>query len=374
MLVFYNGDILNDDSINKLNDSIDNVIEDKEAVNLDYDLLTFALKNMLINRKPIKSRPKAVETYLSKEEAIKTMLNFFKSIDEEYYNKAIQTVLQQSNKIKMNIYNRKKIKNYDLQDENGIKEYDIGGSVSSRKGFSIVHIPVNDDKHLTIDELYTLVHEIVHLFDRPDTYTAPTKNDLIEKGNFEEDKIDAVDLLSESITILFEGMLTDYLLKNTTYSRSAIKEHICYRTKNLYIHTEQVYAMLLLAKQKEKEDIISREWIKNTILNNYFNPEYIKAILDNIINNNGEGMQIEKRYAIAGLIYPTIIKQYLNDKENGVKKIKQYIELVKNNDFYGALSVFDIQLNKEGINKLAQISGEQEHFWNQIIESEEHSL
>ena len=64
---------------------------------------------------------------------------------------------------------------------------------------------------------------------------------------------------------------------------------------------------------------------------------------------DSRNMLYEKRYALGGLIAPTIIKKY---KEEGAEPLKRYLEESKNENFKGAMDVLGIELNQEGINQL----------------------
>lgn len=60
-------------------------------------------------------------------------------------------------------------------------------------------------------------------------------------------------------------------------------------------------------------------------------------------------MLYQKRYAIGGLISPTIIKRY---KEEGAGTLKEYLKESKNENFEDAMEVLGIELNEQGINQL----------------------
>ena len=62
-------------------------------------------------------------------------------------------------------------------------------------------------------------------------------------------------------------------------------------------------------------------------------------------------------------IAPTIVQRYMQDRKEGAKLLKQYVEHVKNNNLKEALATFDIEINEEGFKKLAQVASRQEQFF-----------
>ena len=60
----------------------------------------------------------------------------------------------------------------------------------------------------------------------------------------------------------------------------------------------------------------------------------------------------DRKYVLAELFVPTMIKKYKENKEEGNKRILNYLNAVKNNDFKGALLAFDITLNRAGLEEL----------------------
>ena len=60
------------------------------------------------------------------------------------------------------------------------------------------------------------------------------------------------------------------------------------------------------------------------------------------------------RYAIGGLVAPTIIKAYEYDKQNGTQKLKAYLKAVYDDNFEGALNALGIEPTPEGISILVK--------------------
>lgn len=258
----------------------------------------------------------------------------------------------------MIIYNVHEIEDFSEEDEVGLLKYTQNANVEARSGYASVHIPTKkeldseDEKILGKDEcgledLYAAVHEISHLFDLDLEKGKPDKEELVGGQGQREIRITR-ELTGEATTIAFEGLLSDYLLKNTSISKEAIQKMNALRINSYLNDARLVYAKLLLARQKEENGEITLGFVENLMRDNGFSMQYIRKLANNIIHNPQE-MLYQKRYAIGGLISPTIIKRY---KKEGAGTLKEYLKELKNENFEGAMNVLGIQLNEEGVNQL----------------------
>lgn len=350
--------VMREKFLNKLNTAIDKVIEEKDAMDLDYDFIEKSLGAMIRNVKNIEVGKITVLTPIAKEEMLKVTLDFFESIDPELHKKAVDTILQQTENIKMRIYNIHKIKDFKKRDENGVLEYTEKGSVYSSNGYATVHVPTKrelepeeenilDKNSCTLEDLYAMVHEISHLFDLDLELGKPDKEELSGGRDKRKTRITR-ELLGEATAISFEGMLSEYLLKNEIYSKGAIQE-IANLSMNSYLNDARlVYAKLLLAREKERNGEIKAEYVEKFMRDNGFTTQYIRRMASNIINDPRD-MLFEKRYAFGGLIAPTIIKKY---KEEGEEPLKRYLHEAKKENFEGAMEAIGIELNEQGLNQL----------------------
>lgn len=345
-------------SLEELNSAIDRVIEEKESMDLDYDLIEKTLGIMLRNIRSVPVSPITVITQIKKEEMLKVTLDFFKSIDPELHRKAVDTILQQSDKIKMNIYNIHEIKDFSKEDELGLLQYTYNGNVESRNGFARVNIPTKrelnsrEEKLLnrdecTLEDLYAVVHEIAHLFDLDLETGKPDKEEIAGRRSKRKRNITR-ELLGEATATAFEGMFTEYLLENRLYSKGAIQE-IANLTLNSNLQDARlVYTKLFLAREKSIGGYITSEYIEKFMRDNGFSTQYIRRMATSVISDPRD-MIYEKRYALGGLIAPTIIKKY---KEGGPSALKKYLEEAKEGNFEGAMDALGIELNEQGINQL----------------------
>lgn len=373
--------VMREKFLEELNKSIDVTIKEKERMKINYDWIEKITGKMTQNRTNNRKKypianvirnncPRPVElSTMNTDEMIKLAVDFFKSIDENIYKLAVETILQQKEKISMYIYNIHNIKDFSETEDNGIIKYDKDGSVMYDNGNAIVHIPLGDKKKensdniCSLDDAYLLVHEISHLFDVNLEDTLP-KIQLREQSEKKTTiKINETrELLAETTAIAFEGLFRDYLLQNTLYSKEEILQNQRDRLTSSYNHAESVYANLLLARIKEKKgekEKISNEDIEEIMCKFNLSVQDVRFVARRVIASKG-GMQMEKRYAIAGLLAPTIVQGYRKDKEQGKILLKRYLEEIKNNNFQGALDVFGITTSNEGISKLIQALNEQE--------------
>lgn len=309
MINFSDFVLIDDPTLQKLNSKIDEVISEKNSMPINYDLLEQVLGSILKHsryREPISF---STVVQIKKDEMLGLTLDFFKSIDERLYEEAVNTIIKKHNNIKVNIYNVHDVKDFNQENEFGLPDYDKGGSVQSFRGKATVHVPTNikipakaseliDKDSCTLEDLYTLVHEIAHLFDLNMSYdiiTGQGQNNAVTR-----------ELLCEATTIAFEGLLTEYLLKNTNYPKKKIQDIMKETINSTFLDARNSYAKLVLAREKAKSGTITKEFIEDFVRKNNFSPGFAKHMIQDIIRKP-KGIQWIKRYALAKLISPTII-------------------------------------------------------------------
>ena len=342
-----------DSLIEELNRKIDIVIEEKQRLNIDYSLLERIMLEILKSTRYIKEQQTSYIIPIKKEEIIKIALDFFKSVDIDFYKKALKVLMQQHNNIETNVYNVNEIVDFDEVDEKGFLKYTERGNVTSEDFHAVVHVPIQEgiseyEANIiglksdigTVEDIYTLVHEISHLFDL-DLKMKPTQE------HAERAKISR-EFIGESTTIAFEQMLTQYLLDNKLFPQDIIREYEIFRSNGIYTDTKIAYTELLLSRIKEKDGEITREKILDIMKEKGLSYGYALDILKRVIDNNMD-INYKKRYVLARLISPTIMKTY---KTDGANAIKEYLELAKDGDYEGALKRLGITMDKNGMNEL----------------------
>lgn len=105
---------------------------------------------------------------------------------------------------------------------------------------------------------------------------------------------------------------------------------------------------MLLAREKKERGEITLDFIEKLMRDYNLSIQDVRYIASSIINSPKD-MLMQNRYAIGGLLAPTIIKIY---KTKGVEAIKGYLEEAKKCDLESALNQLGVQLNDEGINEV----------------------
>jgi len=368
-MLIYNNMGIDEEMLKRINDVADKVIREKRRVNIDYELLEKILRKRLNETVRRNSSNIEIVIPIKKEIMIKTALDFLKSLDEEFYKKATALILQEDNKIKMNIYNKHKIKEYGQEDEFGVREFTETGEVDTYRGRANINIPIEgqlkkgkeeilEENTGTLKDLYILVHEITHLFDFDITKTSPKKEELLGKKSKYIHSL-VRDMLCETTTFMFEDLLTDYLLKEGVYSKDAIKQENNRRINSSIGDSRLVYTQLLLAKEKEKNGVITKDSVERLMRENNISPMQVQKIAMQLVNNK-DSMLFRNRYALAGIIEPTKEKKYNDDKEDGIKVIKQYLKETKEDNLEGVFEILGIEKNENGINELIKNMKERE--------------
>lgn len=357
--------VLDEYFLGKLNRAIGKTVQEKEEFDIDYDLLEKVLEAEIKNKRFRRTGPINKVVPIKKEELLAVALNFFESIDDEFYGKARDVILGQLKRIKMNMYLLHDMRDFSAKDEHGIREYTRDASVQTDRGFSVVHIPLQErvksqeanvilkKDEGTLGDLYTIVHEISHLFDLRQADTIPSKEEIAQGRNFAPRKSVTRELLGEATAIAFEGLLTDYLLKKGLYPESAVRDIENTRANNSLADARIVYTKLMLAKQKVRNGNITNEYIEEMMKQNDMSVYDARDLARKIVQDNRKTMY-RNRYAVGGLVAPTIIKAYERDKENGTQSLKEYLKAVYDDNFEGALRAIGIEPNAQGINTLAK--------------------
>ena len=350
---------MNNSFLEQWNRAIDGTIREKQRFNINYPMLENVLAASIKNQRFRRIGPIDKLIPVKKEEIISVALNFFQSIDEELYNEALKVILGQRDRTKMGIYNTHEVQNFNEKDENGMPKYTRDGNVTTYYGNSYVHIPLQERLHKkeskilgkeegTLEDIYTLVHEIAHLFDLNKADTSTKVEEIVEPDRRINKRKVTRELLGEATTIAFEGLLTDYLLANHLYPESAIRDIANSRANSSLSDARIAYAKLVLAAEKEKNGEIKLEFVEKMMKENNMSVQDVRRTARRIIDDD-KGALYRNRYAIGGLIAPTIIKAYEHDKQHGTQKLKAYLKAVYDDNFEGALHALGIEPNEQGI-------------------------
>lgn len=237
-------------------------------------------------------------------------------------------------------------------------KYTTYGVVQNSYGCALVNIPTSSEltkkeaniinkNNPTLEDLYLIVHELSHILDLNLEIGKTTKKEIAGEQEIYEDNITR-ELTAEATAIAFEGLLSDYLLENKAYPKAAIQQISNRRINSCLQKARTVYTKLILAREKEEKGKISLDFIENNMRNYGLSVQGVRGIANNIVNYPDD-ILMQNRYAIGGLIAPTIVKTY---KEKGAEPIKAYLEYAKQCDLKLALNQIGMQLDNEGIERL----------------------
>jgi len=234
-----------------LNQSIDNVIRelenDKDMQNLDYynfiknSMDVICKKNSLCVENPNQEIP-----IIHEDKMFDIILSFFQSIDEDFYDKV--------NKILNNNYPNTKTYIYDFHsdDPKGTTQYSIlyfdgKAEVFFPLGYRVTKEKLQEIRNTygedfyTLDDLYSITHELAHLLD-------------INPENFTKEPGPTREILAEVTPGIFENLLTSYLLKNGFFDRDSILNKQNNINNKLLTHAHLTRLKLLLADIKKTKE------------------------------------------------------------------------------------------------------------------------
>ena len=359
---------MDDITLKKLNEVADKMIKNKVEFCLDSELLFYMAEKMK-SLNPIENDIKSVNILVSREETLKRVLEFYKSVDIDYYSDALDYLLQLKRNKSLKIFdaNKKRLSNVEKNAIrlNGFNQY---GYICNT---SRIYIPVKrgereEEKRIcnkNTDVIYdseTIVHEIAHSFDMEKTegifsIAANIKEYNIHKSK-EMDKIKEKireknkvrSLFMETTAVSFERLYLQYLMDNTNYPKNCIKQLLKRRINNSLAAAEQYVDFTRIMKIKEENKKISNNDIEILTEEYGEDREKIDERLDTVIRRY-EQRDIAIRYIIACLFTPTIMKNYY---EKGPEVLKKYIAAVKNNSVDEIFNLLQIEKSKKGIDLL----------------------
>ena len=354
---------ITDELIDLINVLADEIIITKKKLTIDYDFLEKILGATLINEVNVPKKPKmSIKPIIpiEKSKMLSIVLDFFKSIDEDFYKQAVSIMLHQNKNLKLNIYNINKINNFNQINEMGILENTERAGVFYNGAAATINIPtkralspeesekVLKDNECLLEDAYVLVHEIGHLLDCELESKAIFGNDILSPGNCVTKTTVTSYLLTESTAATFEMLFTEYLLANNICSKDAVIQISNEIFERWFEYVQIVYIELLLAKEKELNETISKEFIEKMMKQNGWTPEFVEKGIKYIVNFPDD-MVYASRYAIANLVAPTIAETY---NQKGAEPLLEYCEMIKSNNLKKALKTVGISLNQIGIEQV----------------------
>jgi len=276
-------------------------------------------------------------TVIQEDKMFEVILDFFKSINIEFYNKALEILKNKYPNTKTYIYD------FHRDDPNHLTHY----CIHYEKGKAEIFLPLryrlseNQSKEIdlkygenfyTIDDLYSITHEISHLFD-------------IKPENYTNDPSETRDVLTEITPGIFELLLSDYLLKNKIFEEKVISEKKLSINNRLLTHANLCRIKLKFLELKRKKGKITQEDIELMIEDDILDNDEFVNILNLIVCSDVKVVE-NKRYAFCGMCSPIIFQRCKMHSEQNL--LKKYLdECAQNVPFTDILIGFGIDFKRE---------------------------
>ena len=243
---------------------------------IDYDLLYRCSSMMFKNLKIKDYNFEKITKFSDIEDSKKIALEFFKSIDQELYEKA-KAIVEGNSDIKLEIY---KFNNND-----NARPRDC--CVITKNGKSTVHIPYEEN----IEDIYSLVHELSHTFDLDPNKDPSTRQ-----------------MLGEVTPFCFEYMLDYYLIEHGVVDKNDVANRQKRRIVSSYNDGMNTFAKIELMQIKERKNI-EEEDIINLQQRYKLVDEQVQIILNDVLHSPSNA-HYRARYMTAQLICLRYMEQY----------------------------------------------------------------
>ena len=345
--------VLDEKQLKKLNEYLNGVIEERENLKIDWEKIQYLMEQFCMYR-PRPYDEEEIVPSMKKEEIIAIVLDFYKSFGPNVYEKVKNAIFQLNGNIKTKIYNVHSIKEeeFDVEDEDGLPKYSKESSVDTLSGKATVHIPLDIEQatgtiqrtgsNATIIDLYALTHEIAHLLDlKLSEYDGPNHTR---------------ELLGETTAFSFEIALTDYLLKLGTLPREAIVQQYNENLDYLGACGEEVHMLLCLSDEKMKKQMVTEDFLQEYMKKYGLPLEYVRFTIYKLVESKAS-LVYQKRYAIAGMLAPTIAKKM--QEPGGIARLETYLREAQNDNYEKAIEAFGIEESDDGIQMLLANLNEQ---------------
>lgn len=323
-----------------LNSSIDNVIREIEndnyMQNSDYIHFIKNAMNTICNKVSYcVESPNQEIPIIHEDKMFEIILSFFRSIDNDFYDKANKILNNKYPNTKTYIYDfhkddPKELTQYSIHYFDGKAEifFPLGYKMSKEK-LQAIRTEYGEDFY-TLDDLYSITHELSHLFD-------------INPEEFTTEPSSTREMLAEVTPGVFENLLTDFLLKNGFFDKDAITNKKSSINNKLLTHAHLTRLKLLLAEIKKNKGLISKDDILKIMKNELIDPEHFKDLMY-LIAYSDTNITTGKRYAISRMCSPII---YEKCKSNSNLLKKYLTACAENLPFTDILKEFGIGFTKQ---------------------------
>ena len=301
---------------------------------------------------------------MEKNKMVKCALDFLRSIDLNLYLSTLKMIIGLNSTDDIKMYNYHGVTDFSRKDKDGFRDFEERSQRMSDNGKSRIYLVlmenigrdealrlskmVNLNDVCTYSDLFKLVHELAHGFDKKNNGISIV-TDVGSLGIDENKDIPktAETYLSETTAILFENLLADYMIKQNPSNRAAVEQIMRKRIKSNRLATDSVGIKTSMMLAYKRSKIVFDERVETFSELFDIDSEDFKESLKEL-----PVLYYDRKYALAELFVPTMIKKYKENRIRGIGRLLEYLEAVKNNDFKGALDAFDITLDKKGLDLL----------------------
>ena len=272
---------------------------------------------------------------------------FYKDLDTEFYRKALDILL--------NLKKQHSFEFFDPDGEMTQEQYSAqnhygGGMINMDEFTGLKKIFISNCSESYIQLTGSTVHEIAHTFSSF-TYTNPFAI-MVDKNEYRKRTIRK--LFDETTAITIEELFFEKTLKDGKVEESLPKAAMIKRYNDCTKHTIRCYEYLKLGFMMKKKGYIEENDIIESINNmeiagDAFETIELSDIVVNSLANDIHELYNTSGYALAGLLYPRLIKLY---NEKGISVIKNWIKAVESCSFAEIYKVLEIKPNREGLDTL----------------------
>lgn len=310
----------NNINIEEINELTDNVARSRYK-NVDYAYISELAKRVLQVPANMVSLHQncSYEYSISKEETIKIALDFFKELDQEFYEKALNIIEGKDENISIDIFN---VSDYNRNSYDSEKNSEAKLLHNGNKKKIIIPLKGN------IEDIYSIVHEISHTYDIPQ--------------NLNSSRIMLADVTSEC----FERML-DYYLENNEDINETLKKDVFNVKKDslakTYFSSLDYIIKYEFFNYKNHNGQLKKGDVKSIMSRFTLPPNIVMEYL----KNNSQDISYSARYILGGIASEEFLQIYKKDPKESVDKIKRYMQKIKENRGIDALKEIDVNMEEK---------------------------
>ena len=304
--------------LDELNQIIDNIARSRwQGVDYSYidDLSLKLLRN--IPREKLGTSLFEYKANVSKEDTINIALDFFRNLDEDFYQKAKRIIDGNSTDIRI-IWKEHQSDSESMEIASTNKPVVEHGSLGTN-----IYIPLQGN----IEDIYSIVHEISHTFDAPER---PNKAHMF---------------LAEITSHVFERMLDCYLEKRVETDKKEYREDVSeYKRESLmeaYYSAVEYHTKYKAFDYKNENGELTTDDIPELMKHFREPPDLIMFYL----KNYSQGMSYSSRYVLGGIVSYEFLQKYKKNPQKSIRALKKYMELSREDKLWGALKKLGVSMD-----------------------------